>query len=413
MSSGIQMRKETYRKANWALGISAVGLISAFPFQGAFWGGLLTSGCSAALVGGLADWFAVNALFRRPLGIRPGRIFRTEIIPRNRERIYSALSDMVQNELLSQEALKGKLKAYDFSAPLIQLWEAQGRQALEFPMNQLLQQVLPGFALEIKGLEAKSKWQGALEEERVYRENVAPFLEQVLASVLDSNEGKKALETMLQNVCEWVRGSEAHLWLVHWLENSITRYVNENPSRKFLVMFLPEPNELAHKLQNQLEEYILGSVSKELPAWLKKKAGELLLSHAAYLTGLIKQYFQQGLEHIQKQVFNQDFAQSDGAAKLSRFLLAQLEAWVAKLKANPEEGLKLNAHIQSALITMVESQHERIGRMVREGLEKYSDDMLVELIESKTGEDLQMIRINGSVVGGLAGMLIYLVNWLV
>jgi uncharacterized membrane-anchored protein YjiN (DUF445 family) len=77
-----------------------------------------------------------------------------------------------------------------------------------------------------------------------------------------------------------------------------------------------------------------------------------------------------------------------------------------------EERQKFNARVQVLFLTLIEKQHGRIGKIVQEGLERYSDEMLVELIESKAGEDLQMIRINGSVVGGLAGMLFYLVNWL-
>ncbi len=66
-------------KATITLGLVALGFVASHPFAHTFAGGLLASGFSAAMVGGLADWFAVSALFRRPLGIP----FRTEIIPRN------------------------------------------------------------------------------------------------------------------------------------------------------------------------------------------------------------------------------------------------------------------------------------------------------------------------------------------
>jgi len=409
MSSGIHTNKGTYRKANWALGLSALGLVSTYPFQGFFWGGLLTSGCSAALVGGLADWFAVNALFRRPLGIRPGRIFRTEIIPRNRERIYSALSDMVQNELLSQEALKNKLATYDFSAPVIKIWEAEGRQSFEVPLTQVLQQVLPNLQLVVEGLE--KELEQVLGDENFQQRSLTPFLGELLIKILDSFEGKKAIQALMRNVSVWARSPEVHNWLVRWLENSISRYVNENPSRKFLTMFLPEPSALGSKLQDQIEGYLLVSARNEVPAWLKKKVDELCLANSASMSEVLAKCLQYGTKSLHN-FLSQAFEASESASKISRLLLNQGEAWVTKLKESPEERLKFNAQVQALLLPLIENQHERIGKIVQEGLEQYSDEMLVELIESKAGEDLQMIRINGSVVGGLAGMLFYLVNWL-
>lgn len=409
MSSGIHTKKGTYRKANWALGLSALGLITAYPYQGVFWGGLLTSGSTAALVGGLADWFAVNALFRRPLGIRPGRIFRTEIIPRNRERIYSALSDMVQDELLSQEALKNKLTTFDFSVPIIKIWEAEGRQGFEAPLTQLLQQVLPNLQLGVEGLEKESEH--ILRDENFQQASLTSFVGEVLTKILNSVEGKKIIETVMRCLSVWAQSPEVHNWLVRWLENAISRYVNENSSRKFLTMFLPEPSVLGSKLQDQIESYLLVSARYEVPAWLKNKVDELCLGNSASLPKVLNKYLQQGMKSLHN-VLNQMFEAPESALKISGLLLNQGEAWVAKLKESPEERRKFNAQVQALLIPLIENQHERIGKFVREGLDRYSDEMLVELIESKTGEDLQMIRINGSVVGGLAGMLIYLVNWL-
>lgn len=409
MSSGVHTKKGTYRKANWALGLSALGLVSAYPFQGVFVGGLLTSGCSAALVGGLADWFAVNALFRRPLGIRPGRIFRTEIIPRNRERIYSALSDMVQNELLSQGALKSKIATYDFSAPVIKLWEAEGRQGFEAPLAQMLQQVLPNLQLGVQGLE--KEWEQVLGNGNFQQKSLTPLVGELLTKVIDSVEGKKAIEALIRGVCVWVRSPEVHNWLVRWLEKSITRYVNENPSRKFLTMFLPDPSVLGSKFQDQIEGYLLFSARNEVSTWLKKQVDELCLMDSTSMSEMLNKCLKYGTKSLQNFI-SQAFEGPESASKVCQLLLTQGEGWVTKLKESAEERLKFNARVQSLLLPLIENQHERIGKIVQEGLERYSDEMLVELIESKAGEDLQMIRINGSVVGGLAGMLFYLVNWL-
>ena len=66
--------------------------------------------------------------------------------------------------------------------------------------------------------------------------------------------------------------------------------------------------------------------------------------------------------------------------------------------------------IKKALLTMIDRYHHQVGALVRENLNAYTNDNLVQLIESKVGDDLQMIRINGSVVGGLVGVMLHLLN---
>lgn len=419
MSTGIHTPKGTYRKANIALGLSAVGLVTAYPFQNAFIGGLITSACSAALVGGLADWFAVNALFRRPLGVRPGKVFRTEIIPRNRERIYQALSDMVQNELLSEEALRMKLTHYDFSAPLLKIWEAEGVKSFEGPLAELLQRVLSSLPSDIHSLEKEGE--SLLINEKFQHETLYPLVGQALQTVAESNDGKRAIETLTKTLRVWAQSPEAHNWLVHWLENAIARYVNENPSRKFLTMFLPDPTMLATKLQQQMLSTLLGDEATEkIQAWLTEQGKKFSQASEYNQSELMVKMMHSGIrkllrslnEALQK-LLPQNPKTTEDSLRISQSLLRAADTWMVNLKESPEEREKFNTRVQTMLFPLVASQHGRIGKIVQEGLERYTDERLVELIEAKTGEDLQMIRINGSVVGGLAGMLIFIVNWLI
>ena len=80
--------KESKKIARYSLIIMGVGFIATIPFQGSFWIDLLQGGFEAGLVGGLADWFAVTALFRHPLGLR---IPHTALLPNNRKRMTNAL----------------------------------------------------------------------------------------------------------------------------------------------------------------------------------------------------------------------------------------------------------------------------------------------------------------------------------
>src|SRR6266542_2913464 len=95
-----------------ALALSLAGEILRRSGVSEFWGGLIAAFGEAALVGGLADWFAVRALFGHPLGLR---IFpHTAIIPRNRQRIVREVRNLVQNEWLPKDMLVARVHAFDF-----------------------------------------------------------------------------------------------------------------------------------------------------------------------------------------------------------------------------------------------------------------------------------------------------------
>src|SRR5436190_23438832 len=103
------------RVAGWslvvALGLAMVGKLLEKLGPAPFWGGLLFAFGEAALVGGLADWFAVRALFAHPFGIP---FPHTALIPRNRRRIVREIRELVQNEWLPRSLLTSKVESFDF-----------------------------------------------------------------------------------------------------------------------------------------------------------------------------------------------------------------------------------------------------------------------------------------------------------
>ena len=94
--------------ANYILIIAAIVLLLSYPFQDFFAGGLLTHLAGAALIGGLADWYAVTALFRRPLGIS----FKTALIPNSKERIAEMARHMIESEILTVSNMYNVLKRH-------------------------------------------------------------------------------------------------------------------------------------------------------------------------------------------------------------------------------------------------------------------------------------------------------------
>ena len=117
------MNKKTM--AGTALGISLLGAASTAPIStGSFLGGLVHHGFLAASIGGLADWFAVTALFRKPLGIS----YRTEILTRNRQRIMQAVVDFAGNDLLNEDNIMQYVEQKNLSEMLVTYLESNERK---------------------------------------------------------------------------------------------------------------------------------------------------------------------------------------------------------------------------------------------------------------------------------------------
>src|SRR4051812_3880212 len=108
--------KSSRKIARYSLIIMGAGYIATTPFQGSLALDLLHGGFEAGLVGGLADWFAVTALFRHPLGLP---IPHTALLPNNRKRMTNALVSMLKNDWLSKESIQDKVKHIPFTEKLI------------------------------------------------------------------------------------------------------------------------------------------------------------------------------------------------------------------------------------------------------------------------------------------------------
>jgi uncharacterized membrane-anchored protein YjiN (DUF445 family) len=113
-------KSSAQKLANLILLASTMLFLFSYPYHKTFWGGLVFSFSSAALVGGIADWFAIKSFFTKPLGISwPEALFKTEMIPKNREEVISVIVDIVQDKVITKAALTQKIKEVGISNLLI------------------------------------------------------------------------------------------------------------------------------------------------------------------------------------------------------------------------------------------------------------------------------------------------------
>jgi len=401
--------------ANLTLGGISLGFLLSYPFHAGYIGGLIYSGCSAGMIGGLADWFAVTALFRRPLGIRPGRIIRTDIIPQNRKRIFTALAGMVQNELLSQDVLRRKLSAWDFSGVFIRILS---KQEVKLAVVPLLTDIAEDIVRHMKKGEFTRIIQELLQE-NLASMNLSQTLAEVVEFSLDHGDVDQVLTVICRAINEYVEQPEVKAALINMMEAALTRYGENNPTRKMVVKFLPAPAVLAHGLQEKVKTTLIdGTVER----WLKdsllhfvleiKTKSSLQESLNQFLINILNKSAENWIDKNKNVTFMG--TSTEKMPLLIDHLMGNLEKrwdeYLGILESNSSFRSKVDERVKLILEKQIGLHHNAIGRMVHEGLDPLTDDKLVELIEDKAGNDLQMIRINGSVVGGLAGMLIYVLG---
>ena len=133
------LRRNNRHIAGIILALVTIGFMLCHPFRDTFAGGLLTALFGSSMIGGIADWFGITALFRKPLGIP----FRTELIPRNREKIFDSLVSAVEDELLTKEAIMDKLGKFDVASRLINFLDEQdGKKELSLLAGRLVEDML-------------------------------------------------------------------------------------------------------------------------------------------------------------------------------------------------------------------------------------------------------------------------------
>jgi len=417
------MKQTNKHKATVTLIFVTVGYLACYPFKYTFTGGLLTGGFGAAMVGGLADWFAVSALFRRPLGIS----FRTAVIPRNRERIFATIIDMVQNQLLTAENIGQTLDRFDVADMLLRYWEEHGgRKDVQDMLAEIAGDILQQTdAQELARVLEKMIRRGA------NRVEVAPLVAEALDWSVLNGYDKKIAKFLLAELCNII-GREQFRETVATLFKEAKEAYERDLFRRRLANHLLEyllglsPERMAAVAQEKLiailqDDESLSTLHSRLQTWIGTLSRRLA-SDSAFRQSIevwknemvnqhlhIREQIAEGV--ISMQAFGKERLAVDGSWRL--VLSQQSDQAVSNLAGNLEQRTKISRIAKIVFLDTIAANHEEIGTIVRIRLEQFTGRALADFIESRVGNDLQMIRINGSVVGGLAGMALFLLSYLI
>ncbi|HZY85587.1 MAG TPA: DUF445 family protein [Gemmataceae bacterium] len=402
-----------------ALGVAAVGKILEHHPPAKFWGGLLSAFGEAALVGGLADWFAVRALFVHPFGIP---FPHTALVPRNRRRIVRQIGDLVQNEWLPQSLLTAKVNAFDFVG--------DGLLPVVGPLRPHLRELLRSAGLDVlDGIDA---------------DELSAFLARGLAGAADGDGIGPALgdlarrareERWLEPVLrEWVRRLEA------WADSPASQQAILGRLRQAANTYRERSwfKRLTMEVAEAVGGVDLPAAAGVLRAEIKRFAADQLADEGAVqevvrdglanleqrlredpeFVGALRGFALQGPDGGTLPVLLGPVLQSlreQGRRELeapdSHLLAAamnHLDGWLKRLETDAELRERVNGWARRLAVQLVEQHHALVGKLVEEQLNRLSEERLSEVIEDKVGEDLNWIRLNGTFVGGLVGVVLYL-----
>jgi uncharacterized membrane-anchored protein YjiN (DUF445 family) len=368
--------------------------------------GFVRAFAEAAMVGGLADWFAVTALFRHPLGLP---IPHTAIIPRNKDRIGDNLATFLRDNFLTASVVARRMHRIDVAAALGRLLASPpGEGRLRQGASKLVANILEALDDERLGAMVKSAI-----ATRMRALDLAPLLGQALGAAIDQDRHLPILNSIILWTQRTLEANEALIRdMVHERAGSILRWTGLDEKlanaildglRKLLDEMSRDP---AHPLRAKAEE-ALATLARDLQhddamrAKVARLKEEIIANPAvaAWLDGLWRTA-RAGLLKA---------ARDPDAAIAGRFGEA-LRQLGTTLQEDAELRRTVNQFTRRATVGAVASYGDGIVKLVSETIRGWEAQTVTDRLESAVGRDLQYIRINGTMVGGLVGLTLHLID---
>ena len=402
------------------LGAAALAVV-VFPVRATWWGGFLLAIAEAGVVGGLADWFAVTAIFRRPLGLP---IPHTALIPHNWELMAARVGVMVGGRVLTKEYVREEIARIDLADLL-----ARGAERISRADLERATRLVAGWAAEqlapATSAELLSRVRRALAGQPV-----APLLSTALRVARRQGWDQRLIDGALRAVAEAMERPEFRAAVAEVIDDLLSRY------RERLGVYPRLWMGLASLLGVLDRDRLVAALHAGLREVAKDRDHPLRTQGAELLADLERRLTSDAALAARVEVAKAEFLESpaviavlhDAAAVLTRTLRAELAdersellTWLTErldrarvaLVADGELRGELDAWAKARVSELVERHHGSIARFIENGVRALGPEGAVRLIEEHAGDDLQFIRVNGTVVGGLAGGAIYALHLIV
>ncbi|WP_313997392.1 DUF445 domain-containing protein [uncultured Paenibacillus sp.] len=402
-----------------SLMVMAAGFVITLflPDKGIFF--VLKGGFEAGLVGGIADWFAVTALFRHPFGLK---IPHTSLLLKNRDKIIRSLISAMENELLNKQSIENKLKSLNILRLSVSLLtkalqkRAVRRQLLQLLIEQVRSAPADRLAALVRnGIKAYAG-----------KVDLKTTADRLLTGAMENRYDEKAFDYALDEALTWVRKPQTGMMLGKLAAEKLSE-LNVGGFAGFAFQ----------AFAGFMSEDKLGGILQNL---LLSAIGDLRRTDNAHRAAILQEIRVRLLmlpddeskmnklrEWIDRKLDDEPF---------ERFVLARLEearllllqkleqeqanggrmvftayrSFIRGLSSDSERVGEWEERLLTFVIDLIDRNHYRIGQLVKDNLEQMDDASLVRMLEEKVGKDLQWIRVNGALCGFAVGVALSLIQ---
>ncbi|MEH2540983.1 DUF445 domain-containing protein [Bradyrhizobium sp. AZCC 1699] len=392
--------------ATFAIFLAARALL---PMHPAF--GFIAAFAEAATIGGLADWYAVVALFKRPLGLP---IPHTAIIQSNQHRIADKLGEFIEKHFLEAAPVEAKLRQIDFGAFIAADWlrdRKRSEDLARFALRLLPEAVA---ATETSGL---MTFVSRRITAQLMSIDLAPLAAGTLRAFVKEGRHSGLLDDILRAVHQTMTQAETMAMIREKIRAELPTLLKLYRADKFLVnkivasataFFEEVRNDPAHPFRGEFDRMVMTFVDRlgTDPSYAERIQGlKRDLLARPEVTGLARHIWANARSFFERSA-------SGETQVLEQYLVRMFVKAGEALAGDAELRTEINQGLVAVLRTVIAEQKSGVSTFISDQVKSWDMGQLISLIEINIGRDLQYIRFNGSLIGGLAGLALYTLEYL-
>ncbi|MER0445966.1 DUF445 domain-containing protein [Streptomyces sp. Edi4] len=369
------------------------------------WAGYVAAAAEAGMVGALADWFAVTALFRRPLGLP---IPHTAIIQNKKDQFGASLGTFVGENFLSAAVVRTRLHALGIGQRL-GTWLAEPEHADR--VTSELATALRGALTVLRDADVQAVVGEAITR-RADAAEIAPGVGKTLERIVADGSHRKAVDLVCVRAHDWlVLHGDSVMDAVQggapgWTPRFVDRKVGERVYKE-LLRFVTEMRDMpAHPARGALDRF-LADFAADLQSDTETRTRVERFKSEILARGEVQDIIASAWSSVRSMIIA---AAEDDHSELRRRARASLLSLGTRLTTDPRLQSKLDGWLEDAAAYVVSTYRAEITSLITDTVASWDANDTSRKIEANIGRDLQFIRINGTVVGALAGLLIYTVS---
>ncbi|MFI7297020.1 DUF445 domain-containing protein [Streptomyces sp. NPDC050121] len=372
------------------------------------WAGYVAAAAEAGMVGALADWFAVTALFRHPLGLP---IPHTAIIPNKKDQLGVSLGEFVGENFLSEDVVRQRLRAVGIGTRLGS-WLAEPEHADRVTAE--LATALRGALTVLRDSDVQAVVGEAITR-RADAQEIAPGIGKMLEKVVADGGHRRAVDLVVTRAHDWlVLHADSVMDAVQggapgWTPRFVDKKVGERVYKE-LLRFCAEMRDMpTHPARGALDRF-LSDFASDLQSDTDTRARVERLKGEVLGRGEVQDLIASAWSAVRSMIVA---AAEDERSELRLRVRASLLSLGARMATERKVQDKVDNWVEGAAVHVVTTYRREITSLITDTVASWDPEHTTRKIEANIGRDLQFIRINGTVVGSLAGLVIYAVaRWL-